>query len=165
MGYRALLCLLVLFSSCYSFRGVTIAPTIETFYVEQFQNPAFNAPPDLGIRFSNDLRQRIINNSRLSNSENGPDIEFSGSIQTFSVTSVAPSNDGETVGSALNRLSIGVKVTYTDSQDDEKSWESSFSFFQDFGSDQQLSDVQDGLIDVIFEKITQDIFNRAFTNW
>ena len=39
------------------------------------------------------------------------------------------------------------------------------SFFSDFESSQNLADVQDELIEAIFEQITEDIFNRAFSDW
>ena len=49
--------------------------------------------------------------------------------------------------------------------DEEDDWSQTFSFFEDFDNDSNLEDVQDELIDNIFEQILQDIFTRAFTNW
>jgi len=154
-----------LFSSCYGFKGISIPPTIETFYIDQFQNSAFNAPPDIGIEFSEALRDIVLQNSRLGYDEVNPDIEFQGAIRTFNVSSVAPQETDAGFGSALNRLLIAVEVRYLNNQDEEDNWEQTFSFFQDFESDQDLTEVQDELIEAIFDQITQDIFNKAFTNW
>lgn len=160
----------VLNIGCYSFKGISIPPTISTFYVDQFQNAAGNAPPDVGQRFSEELRDIIIQNSRLDYEESIPDIEFKGTITSFNVQSVAPERltDDDSVtefGSSLNRLNISISVEYINNQDDEDTWTQSFSFFEDFESDVVLTDVQDDLIERIFDQITTDVFNKAFTNW
>ena len=108
----------------------------------------------------------MLNSTRLNYDEYNPDIEFSGSVSSFNVTSVAPEQqENGGVGSALNRLSISVEVDYFNKQDEEDTWNQSFSFFQDFESTESLEDVQDELIVTIFDQINQDVFNKAFTNW
>ena len=62
-------------------------------------------------------------------------------------------------------MEIGVNVEFTDTFNEDYSWTSSFSFFQDFPSNANLLDVQDELIDAIFAQLLEDIFNKAFTNW
>jgi len=173
MGCRFMVIVLLISvaNSCsFGFKGITIPTTVNTYFVDQFQNGAGNAPPDIGQRFSDLLKDRVTRNSRLNYSEDGPDIEFSGTVSTFTVTSVAPerldSDAGLTeFGSTLNRLNISVQVDYIDNQNDEESWSQSFSFFEDFEATEILSDVQDELIENIFNQLTTDIFNKSFTNW
>ena len=158
------------FSGCYSLKGVTIPPSIDTFFVDQFQNGAGNAPPDIGQRFSEELKDIVLRSSRLNYDEDAPQIEFSGSVTSYNVSSVAPQRDenssgGTSFGSSLNRLNISVQVNYTNVEDEEDTWTQNFSFFQDFSNEQRLEDVQDDLIQQIFEQLTTDIFNKAFTNW
>lgn len=150
---------------CYSFKGISIPPSITTFYIDQFQNGAFNAPPDINIQFTEGLRDIVLNNSRLSYDEVSPDIEFHGSVRSFLVSSVAPQETDLGVGSALNRLQISVEVEYINNQNEDDNWKQSFSFFQDYESTNDLNNVQDELIEAIFDQILQDIFNKAFTNW
>ncbi|MFT4567672.1 MAG: hypothetical protein ACI9FN_002639 [Saprospiraceae bacterium] len=154
---------------CYSFKGISIPPDVSTFYIDQFQNNVSNAPPDIAQRFSDEFRQNVTQTTRLIYNEEIPQVEFSGSISSFNVQSVAPernSNAGQVqFGSTLNRLTISVQVSYVNNLDEEDDWSQSFSFFEDFENDQNLDDVQDELIDNIFEQILQDIFTRAFTNW
>lgn len=160
---------LLLCYGCYSFKGVSIPPTVATFYIDQFQNNVSNAPPDIAQRFSDEFRLNVLQNTRLLYNEEVPDVEFSGAVSSFNVQSVAPernSNDGQVqFGSTLNRLTISIQVSYASNQDEEDNWSQSFSFFEDFENDQNLDDVQDELIDDIFDQILQDIFTRAFTNW
>ena len=167
MVFRIIIVAALFFSSCnVSLKGITIAPTISTFYIDIFQNRAFNAPPDIGIQFTEAFKELVLNSTRLNYDEYNPDIEFSGSVTTFNVTSVAPEQqENGGVGSALNRLSISVEVEYFNKQDEEDTWNQSFSFFQDFESTESLENVQDELIVTIFDQINQDVFNKAFTNW
>lgn len=166
MAFRFTLIITIFFSSCYSFKGISIGPTIETFYVDVFQNSAFNAPPDIGIQFTESFKELVLSSTRLNYDEFTPHIEFSGAIRSFNVSSVAPEQqEGGGVGSALNRLSISIEVEYFNNQDDEDAWKQTFAFFQDYESTEDLADVQDELIMTIFDQINQDIFNKAFASW
>ncbi|MEL6987465.1 MAG: LPS assembly lipoprotein LptE, partial [Bacteroidota bacterium] len=66
---------------------------------------------------------------------------------------------------AFNRLQINVQVDYQNNLDEKDKWSQNFSFFENFASDQNLLDVQDDLINLIYDQIVEDIFNKAFTNW
>jgi len=155
----------VLLNGCYSFRGISIDPTIATFYVAPFDNRAANATPTLAPDFTEKLKDKIRNESRLTYTETDPDVEFSGAITTFQVTAEAP-QPGETV--AFNRLTISVAVEYINNktQDEKlKVTKINKSFYSEFPSDQNLFDVQDELIVTITNQLVEDIFTAAFTNW
>ena len=66
---------------------------------------------------------------------------------------------------ALNRLTITVKVKCVNKYDDKQSFERSFSRFADYSSSQNLTSVQDALIEEIVNALTEDIFNNAVVNW
>ena len=154
-------CLLIV-TGCYTFKGFSIDPELDSFYVADFRSSASNAPPTVTQTFSEQLKQKVLRESRLEFNDEDPDIEFTGTISSFRVSSVSP-EPGEFA--ALNRLEISISIQYTNHRDDENNWSQSFSHFEDFGSQQNLLDVQDELIDLIFEQIIEDIFNKAFTNW
>lgn len=160
LGY--IITVLLFNSSCYSFKGISIPTEAKTFYISELRSRVPGAPADLGQQFSENLKQKFLNQSRLNFVDIDPDIEFSGEITRFAVTSVAP-QPGETT--AFNRLEIAVRMKYEYHLDEEDNWENSFSFFRDFDRDENLLDVQDGLITVIFQQLAEDIFNKAFTNW
>lgn len=149
-------------ASCYSFSGISIDPNVKTYYVIQFKNNALNSPPALEQTVTEALKEKIRTESRLIFNDTEPDIEFDGSIVDFRVTSEAP-QPGETA--AINRLTIVTAVEYINNFDEEKGWKSNFSFFFDFPSSQDLSQVQDQAIQVILDQMMEDIFNRAFTDW
>jgi len=157
--------ILISLSGCYSFKGISISPEINTFYVSAFQNVAANAPAGIEIQFTDGLIQRINNNSKLNYSDTDPDIEFDGSISSFRVSAVAPQQSGEQATTAFNRLTISAKINHINNINEDENWSQTFSFFEDFDSNTDLSGIQDDLIERIFEQMINDIFNKAFTNW
>ncbi|HMP31906.1 MAG TPA: LPS assembly lipoprotein LptE, partial [Saprospiraceae bacterium] len=116
-------------SSCYSFKGISIPPEINTYYVKNFGNRAFGAPVDIEVKFSEALRNKIRNESRLKFQEFDPDVEFSGDVTNFVVSAEAPVA-GNTV--ALNKLDISVLVKYTDNKNEKNNYVKNFSFFETF---------------------------------
>ena len=58
-----------------------------------------------------------------------------------------------------------VNVRYTDTKNDEDSFESRSSFFYDFDANKQLFDIKNEANKEIFERITQDIFNASLAKW
>ena len=142
--------------------NTSIPPTISTFYVKPFGNTALNAPPDIGNTFSEQLKDQIRRQSRLTYTDVNPNIEFEGNVQGYNITQVAPTVNETT---QLSRLRITIKVSYFDNQDEEENWSQNFFFEQDYPADQNISDIQDQLIDDIFEQLTTDIFNKAFGKW
>ncbi|MCR9289239.1 LPS assembly lipoprotein LptE [Saprospiraceae bacterium] len=146
----------------YSFKGISIPPEVNTFYIEDFDNQTPTAPPTLSTAFQQELSDKIRNESRLKFDDFNPDIEFKGAISEFRVSAESP-QQGQT--SAFNRLNISFQIEYVSNLNEEDNWKQRFGHFADFETSQNLIDVQDELIDEILEEIIERIFNKAFTNW
>ncbi|MEL6866042.1 MAG: LptE family protein [Bacteroidota bacterium] len=165
LGRYPLLLLLVavFFTACkYSFKGISIPPDVNTFYVANFDNNAPDALPTFRQTFAEELRDKIRNESRLNYDNTNPDIEFQGTITGYDISSVAPQPDETT---AFNRLTITVSIQFINNKDEEANWTESFSDRREFGTDQNLIDVQDQLLEEMTEQLVELIFNKAFTNW
>ncbi len=150
---------------CYSFKGISIDPKVKTFFVQNLDNNAPNAPATLAVDFTERLKDKIRTETPLRLSSEAPDAEFSGRITDFRVVPVAP-KPGETV--SLNRLEIRLQLLYTvNVEGAEGSWpaERTFSHFAEFGADQDLLAIQETLIRQITDQLLEDIFNAAFNNW
>ncbi len=158
----------LLLTSCYTFKSTGIPPNVNTFYVAEFDNNTVNVVPTLSYDFTQSLLDKVLNESRLTFTETDPDIEFSGAITRYQVTSVAPEEqDGRTV-TAFNRLDIGVQVEYLNNTEEDpkkKEWSQNFSFYLDYENTENLLDIQDGLIENITDQLVEDIFNKAFSDW
>lgn len=152
----------ILLGGCYNFKGITIPPDINTFYVENFSLAISDAPIDLNQQFTEKLREKIREESRLVNDNNNPDIVFSGSVTRYYVESVAPEEDNTV---SLNRMNISVKVNYSNTLKPEDDWSKNYNDFEDYDSNADLQSIQDDLIDEIIEDIIERIFNDSFTNW
>lgn len=153
---------IVLFSGCYSLSGISIAPDVNTFYVDQLLGNAVNAPPTLAQDITEALKQKVQNESRLKFADINPDVEFKGSVVDFRVSSEAP-QAGES--SAINRLTIITAIEFINHKDETQGWKRNFSFFYDFGANQDLASIQSTAIQSILDQMIEDIFNKAFTNW
>ncbi len=94
--------------------------------------------------------------------KNNGDIIIEGDITSYRQTDEAVTGNDV---SSLSRLTVTVKVRYTDTKNEENSYEQSFSNFAQFSSQQTLADQETQLIDEINEKLAQDIFNKSLGNW
>ena len=67
---------------------------------------------------------------------------------------------------AQNRLTITINVRYVNKNKDADNFEKPFSFYYDYPGDQQLiGSTLSSALDIIFERITQDIFNESLAKW
>jgi hypothetical protein len=157
--------LLVLFlAGCgvYSFTGASIPPGAKTITVTYFVNNAQYVEPALSQVLTNALRDRFQAQTDLDLINEGGDLQLEGIITEYSTKPIAI--QGNEVA-AQNRLTIAVKVKYTNSLDPDKDYDILFTRFEDYSSSQELSAVKDQLIAVISEALVDDIFNKAVVNW
>ena len=153
--------LLTGFSSCYTFKDISIKPDVSRFMVEDFTLAA-NAPAGIEQQFTEGLKNRVLRETRLQYDENDPHILFEGTITSFSVISTA--TDAQNTAS-LNKLEIRIRIKYTNILHEEENWENTFTEFATFDRDQNLSDVQDDKIEEIYDLILESVINKAFSNW
>jgi hypothetical protein len=149
-------------SCSFRFNAYDISPDVKTFSVAQFETTAGNAPPTIGQQFSEQLKQRILNDTRLQYRDSKGDIEFSGAVTSYQVSPIAP-QPGQTV--ALQRLTLRMDIECKSEKQEIKSWSPSFTRFADFAADADLSAVETRLVKEIYDQIIEDVFNRAFSNW
>ncbi|MDW7691063.1 LptE family protein [Flammeovirgaceae bacterium SG7u.111] len=162
--------LLIVLASCRrlpnaTFTGFNLPPEVKTFSVDNFAFEAFDGPADLAIRFTEEMREYYQRNSPLEQKIGNGDLQFSGRITGYRINPVA-AGAGEFQGAQLQRLTISVSVNYINLFDEETSFENqSFQFWADFPADENISDVEQGLIDEIFEQIIFDIYNKTVADW
>ena len=152
------------FTSCgiYSFTGASIPTDAKTISVNYFNNKAAIVQPSLSQIFTEKLKDMFLEQTNLSISENKGDLIFSGFISKYQIIPIAIKAN-ETADK--NRLTISVKVTYNNSLDSENNFEQTFSRYRDYDSTQNISDVENTLIEAITNELAEDVFNKAFVNW
>ncbi|WP_321368228.1 LptE family protein [uncultured Draconibacterium sp.] len=146
----------------YSFTGANLSPEVKTFTVYYFPNRARLINPTLSQSFTEELREKLTRQTSLNElSENG-DIEFEGQITGYDFKPMSIQKEDV---SAQTRLTITIKVKYTNHKVPEDDFEQSFSAYEDFDSNLAISSVEDELSNEIIEKLTEDIFNATIANW
>ena len=146
----------------YSFTGANTG-SAETFQVNFFQNNADLIEPGLDIQFTNSLQDIIQNQTSAQLVNSGGEVIYEGEITEYRIAPMTATAESR---AAQNRLTIGVNVRYFNTLDEEKDFEQRFSFFFDYGANEQLAgSIKDEAFQVIFERLTQDIFNASLADW
>ena len=101
----------------YSFSGIDIPADINTVSVAQFPNNAQLVMPTLSQFFSEKFREKLISQTRLKLEKYNADIAFEGAIIQYSIDPVSFTGNETT---AYNRLTIGVRLSYTNNKNNEK---------------------------------------------
>ena len=146
----------------YSFTGANISPEVKTFSVYYFPNRARLVNPSLSQLFTESLREKLQRQTSLNEMAENGDLIFEGQITGYDVRPMSIQKEDM---AALNRLTVSVSVKYTNNKATEQNVERTFSAFEDFASTSSLSDVEDGLVPEIINKLTEDIFNATLANW
>lgn len=168
LGYLALLSALLLPAGCgvqikYSLSGASIPPDAKTFSVAYFPNNATMVSPILSPTLTDALVDMFTRRTRLIQVEEGGDFAFEGEIINYTSTTASVSSDDYAL---LNRLTITVRVRFTNALDEKASWSSrTFTAYEDYDSTKLLTEVEGELIPQIVDKIVTDIFQASASNW
>jgi hypothetical protein len=148
----------------YSFTGADIDySSTKTFQVSYFQNNAPIIEPGIDRNFTQSLQDLLLNQTSLDLVNTNGDLVFEGEIVQYYVAPITATAQST---AAQNRLTIGINVRFFNTKDETKDFEQRFSFFYDYpGSSQLTGSTLDDAVGVIFERITQDIFNKSLANW
>lgn len=158
----ALTAVLVSCTVKYSLSGASIPPDAKTFSVAYFPNNAPMVAPVLSATMTDELTQRFASRTSLMQVEEGGDFAFEGEIVGYSSTTSSVSSGDYAL---QNRLTISVKVKFTNAIDDKMSFNRNFSAYADYDSTKLLTEVESELIPQIVEQLVTDIFQAAASNW
>lgn len=151
-------------SSCkyYSFTGADVGAA-ETFQVNFFQNQAAIIEPGIDLKFTNDLQDLIVNQTSLELVTKNGDLIYEGEIVQYYIAPITATAQNT---AAQNRLTISVQVRFFNTLDDTKDLNQRFSFYFDFEGDANLTGSRrDDVIEEIYVRLTQDIFNATLARW
>ena len=148
----------------YSFTGADIDyATTKTFQVNNFVNNAPIVEPKVARNFTLELQDILLNKTSLSLVNNNGDLVYEGEIVDYYVAPITATSKST---AAQNRLTIGINVRFSNTKAPEKDFEQKFTFYFDYsGSSQLIGSQLDTALEVIFERVTQDIFNKSLANW
>ena len=156
----------------YSFTGANISPNVKSISIQRFNDEIGTGPPNLSQLFTEKIRDYYQQNTSLSIVPTEGDLQIEGSIVGYQLSPMAPRASGSqqfenTDIAALQRLTITVRVTYINTQDDSFDFDNqSFSFYQDYDPERQdFNSIESELVEFIYDQIVLDIFNATVANW
>lgn len=149
-------------SISYSFKGVTLDPAVKTFSVDFFTNKTPFAP-ELSSDFTEALRDYLRSRTSLGElTDNDGDIHFEGQITSYSLRPVEIQRDEV---AASNRLTVSIRVKFTNHVTEKDNFDQTFSHYEDIGVDENMDTAEPEKLKLITDKIIEDIFNKALVNW
>ncbi len=166
MKYIQIILLCGLLTGCsisYKFNGASIDySTTHSIAIADFPNNAALVHPPLSNQLSEGIRDLFIRQTRLQVNRKGGDLELEGEITGYDLTPMGISASGF---SAETKLTLSVRVRYTNNINPEESFEKTYSAFQTFDSSQMLTDVQDALCEIMVQEISESIYNDTVAKW
>jgi len=146
----------------YSFSGASIPVDAKTFSVAYFRNNASLVEPMLSQTLTDALKNKMTNQTRLSQVDRNGDLAFEGAI-----TNYLPSQPGAISGETAlrNRMTISVSVKFSNAIEPTQNFEKTFTQYTEYDSFSDLMSIQSSLIDAVVELLIEDIFNQAVVNW
>ncbi|NDP21466.1 MAG: LptE family protein [Paludibacter sp.] len=155
-----------LFNSCtisYKFNGASIDYSkTKSISISDFPNTAELIYPPLSQEFAETLRDTYSKQTRLQLLKKGGDLNIEGEITGYQLTPMAISADSY---SAKTKLTITIKVRFSNNKNPEDDFDKSYTAYQSFDSSRMLSDVQDELMKVMVKEIADNIYNDTVAKW
>ena len=146
----------------YSFTGTNLSPDIKTFTVLNFNTAVAGGPANLPIQINEKLKEYFQRNTDLTLVPTNGDLILEGTLTGYDVLPVAPTANDQ---AGFNRLNVTVQVRFTNTKDETKNFDQSFSFYADFPQSQTLNQNEARLLPTILDQIVQNIFNKSAADW
>ena len=163
---RLTILLLIILTSCtisYKFNGAAIDyNTTKTISVAEFPIRAALVYPPLGPAFNEALKDIYTRQTRLSMVKTGGELQVEGEITGYDLSPQAVTEDAY---ASQTRLTISVKVRYTNTKNPNLNVDQTFRAYRDFSSSQMLTQVQEELISQIVDELAELIFNATVGSW
>ena len=164
--YAWLLGVLLCCNACtisYKFNGASIDYSkVKTISVADFTNNAALVYAPLAVNLTDGIKDLYQRQTRLEQVRRGGNLELEGEITGYQLTPMAVSADSY---AAETKLTITVKVRFTNNVAPEESFEKTYTAYQTFDASQMLNDVQDELCNTMIAEIADQIYNDTVAKW
>lgn len=146
----------------YSLSGASIPADAKTISVQHFVNRAPLGTANIEQYFTDELKDKFKSQTSLKVINDIGHLNFEGEITRYFIQPIAITGNEM---AAQNRLTITAHVKFTNEIEPEYNFDSDFSQYKDYPSDDDLSSVEQELVEDIVERLIEDIFNKAVVNW
>lgn len=158
--------LIVAVAACsisYRFNGASIDYTkTKTISIADFPIRATLVYPPLAAAFNEAMKDQYTRQTKLQFVNQNADIQIEGEITGYALSPQAVKEDAF---ASLTRLTVTVRVKYSNNANEKANFDRSFSAYRDFSSTLMLDNVQDALIKEIVTELVDVIFNATLGDW
>lgn len=155
-----------LMSSCmvsYKLNGASIDyNTVKTITIDPFANRAAYQWAPMTAMFNESISDLYVRQTKLKQVKSNGDLAISGEITGYDQVNKSISADGF---SSMVELKMTVKVKFVNNTNHKDDFERNFSAAREYDSKQQLSSVQEELVQQMIDEINEQIFNATVANW
>ena len=151
-------------ASCgiYTFSGTSIQPDVKSVTINYFEYKALRVNPSFSNDITEALKDKFKKMTRLEQVDMDGDLEIVGEVTGYDSRATAVTAQEV---AAKNRLTVAVKISFTNRLYPEEDFEKSFSAYADYDSMQSLDAVEGDLCVDIIEQLAEDILNATVANW
>ena len=146
----------------YSFSGTSIQPDVYTVNIHYFEYKALRVNPTLSNDLTEALKDQFRRLTRLEQVDENGDLDIVGEITGYDVKAMGITANEV---AAQNRLTVNVKIYFTNNKYPEDNLEQSFSAYADFDATQSLDAVESTICEDIIDQLVEDIFNATVAQW
>ena len=146
----------------YSFSGTSIQAEVKTVTINYFEYKALKVNPNLSNDLTEAMRDKFRKLTKLEQVEMDGDLELQGEVTGYEVRAAAVTANEV---AAQNRLTVTVKLKFTNRKYPEDDFEKSFSAYSDYDSTNSLDAVESTLCQEIIDKLVEDMFNASVAQW
>ena len=147
----------------YKFNGASIDYSkTKSISVAEFPNNAALVNPLLSNALSEGIREIYSRQTRLQLLPKNGDMEVEGEITDYALTPMAISADSY---AAETKLTLTIRVRFTNNKAPEENFEKTYSAFQTFNSARLLTEVQDELCAIMITELAENIYNDTVARW
>ena len=153
-------------SISYQFSGTSIDYTqVRSISIKDFPNMAPLVYGPLAQRFTDELKDKFVRQTKLQMLRENGMLDLEGEITGYELTPQAVRDDGNKALAALTRLTVTVRVRYTNRVNPDKDFEQSFSSYKEFENSRTIDQVQEQLCREIIDDLVNQIYNATVADW
>lgn len=150
-------------SISYRFNGASIDYTkTKTISIADFPIRATLVYPPLAASFNEAMKDQYTRQTKLQFVNQNADIQIEGEITGYALSPQAVKEDAF---ASMTRLTVTIRVKYSNNANEKANFDRSFSAYRDFSSALMLDNVQDALIKEIVAELVDVIFNATLGDW
>lgn len=147
----------------YKFNGASIDySTTHSISIADFPNMAALVYAPLSQDLSEGIRDLFARQTRLEILRKGGQLELEGEIVGYELANMAIAADSY---AAETKLTISVRVRFTNNVNPDDSFEKTYTAYQTFDSNKLLTDVQEELCATMITEIAESIYNDTVAKW